>query len=115
MEHVACKSLLFGNGCAFVFDADYQVLSIALEGATEQNVKVYITDYGLDLHIRNVVFPLQDNMLEHLAKQPSLVAYTGTAEDYLLSPAHEIKVPTELILEARGALNFQRSINKNTV
>jgi len=84
---------------------------MALEGASAQDVKVYITDYGLDLHIKNVIFPLQDNMLEHLAKEPTLVAYTGIAEDYLLVPAHKIKVPHELIIEARGALNFKRSID----
>ena len=115
MEFVACKSILFSNGGAFFFECEHDAIYSALEGVTSKEVTVYITDYGLDLCFRNVIFPLQDNMLDHLARQPVLIAYSGSAEDYLLEPAYEIKVPAELILEARGALNFYRSTQKKTV
>lgn len=115
MEFVACKSILFSNGGAFFFECDHDAICAALEGVTPTEVNIYITDYGLDLCFRNVIFPLQDNMLDHLARQPVLIAYSGAAEDYLLEPAYEMKVPPELILEARGALNFYRRTQQKTV
>lgn len=110
MEHVAKKSLLLSNGGAFIFEGQPELLYASLNEVSASEVKIFLTEYGFDIYVRNVIFPLQDNMIEHLSKQPYLVVFAGISDEYLLSPVYEIKVPSELIIEARGALLYKRSV-----
>lgn len=110
MKHVAVKSLLLENGIAMLIEAIPNDVYDLLSNFIDDDVSLTITDYGFDICIKGTIYPIQENMIDHLAKNPLLVVFSGTPEDYLLTPVYNIKIPPELVLEARGAIIYRRTI-----
>lgn len=110
MNHVAVKSLMLENGIAMLIETNPDVVFSELKDCVDSDVSITLTEYGFDLYVNEVIFPIQANMIDHFAKNPLLVVYAGTCEDYLLTPVYNIKIPPELVLEARGAMNYRRTL-----
>jgi len=109
MNYVAVKCLLLENGIAMLIEASPNTIIDILNDFKDEDVSLTITDYGFDICIKRAIFPIQENMIDYLAKNHLLVVFSGTAEDYLLSPVYNIKIPPELVLEARGAIIYRRT------
>lgn len=115
MDHIAAKTLMLDDSTLFLFDENPSVLLSAVDNAQPEEVNIILTEYGFDLQVKSVVLPIEDKMIEHIAKTGVLVLMSASSESFVMAPVYKITVPQELIYEARGALNFQRSNYKNKV
>jgi hypothetical protein len=108
MNHVAAKALMLDDSTIFLFVEDPSVLLPAVDNAQPEEVNIMLTEYGFDLQIKSVVLPIEDRMIEHVAKSGVLVLMSASPEAFLMKPVYKLTVPQELIYEARGALNYSR-------
>jgi hypothetical protein len=108
VSYVAVKSLLLDDSTVFFFDVAPAEILEAVVNAYPEEIKIILTEYGFDLRVKSISLPIEDKMIEHIAKTKVLVIVSAEPQSYLMIPTYRITVPPELVYEARGALNFSR-------
>lgn len=110
MNMIAAKTILLDDCTVFLLEGNSQDILAAVENAKPDDINIILTKYGFDLKIKTITLPIEERMIEHIARTGVLVIMSALPQEYLMSPVYKITVPHELIYETRGALNYSRIV-----
>jgi hypothetical protein len=72
-----------------------------------------VTDYGLEVHIKGIIIPVPEYIIDFLAENPTVTVYLADPSRYMWEPEFAVELSKEGIVEARGVYKHLRKAEKN--
>lgn len=84
-----------------------------LKAVSEKDISISVTDYGLEVHIREIVIPVPEYIIDFLAENPTVTVYLADPSQYMWEPEFAVELSKEGIVEARGVYKHLKRAEKN--
>lgn len=78
------------------------------KAVSEKDISVSVADYGLEVHIKDVVVPAPEFMVDYLAENRTITIYVADPLHYMWEAEFAVELPKDAIVEARGAFKHIR-------
>jgi hypothetical protein len=95
-----------GNGVVVFVPPDYG--REYFKTVLEKDISVSVADYGLEVHIKDIVVPVPEFMMDFLAENRTVTVYLADPSRYMWEPEFSVELPKDGIVEARGAYKHMR-------
>ncbi len=79
---------------------------------SEKDISLSIADYGLEVHIKDIVVPVPEFMMDFLAENRTITVYSADPSQYIWEPEFTVELPKDGIVEARGAYKHMRKTER---
>ena len=80
---------------------------------SEKDISISVADYGLEVHIKDIVIPVPKFMMDFLAENRTVTVYLADPSQYMWEPEFAVELPKDGIVEASGAYKHLRKAEKS--
>jgi hypothetical protein len=94
------------NGVIIVVPPDYG--KDYFNALSEKDISISIAEYGLEVHIKDIVLPVPEFMMDFLAEHRAVTLYLADPLLYMWEAEFSVELPKDEIVEARGAYKHLR-------
>lgn len=108
---VAYKCLKVDNGLIALVD----VPKDCLVNVKNEDLAIYLRDYGLTVRIKQVEIPIPEILFDYFIENRTITIYPLEINNYLEEPILSLEISKDSILEAKGIYSYLKRDSKEKI